>query len=199
MNFLAHLLLTDEAGLPLAGAILGDRVRGPLVGRFPQPLERSIQLHRQVDATTDAHPAVHALIRQFPGPRRRYAPIIVDMLLDHCLTLDWAHYCEEPLERFTRRASVALADSAEWFEQAGGWVPQAWLFQRLLLSYRRESGLDRALRRLAQRLKRPQGLIDAAEGWAAYVPAGRDTLADLMPELRSLPQRLEASAVTTSK
>ena len=186
MNFLAHLLLTDEAGLPLEGALLGDMVRGNLEGRFTPSLEASIRLHRSVDATTDAHPDVHALIREFPSPKRRYAPVIVDMLFDHCLALDWARYSEEPLEQFTRRASLALAGAADAFRDAGGWVPQPWLFQRLLLSYRREAGLDRALRRISRRLKRPEGLIEASQGWVGHIQSGRRTLPLLMDSLREV-------------
>ena len=57
MNFLAHLWLAERTGTSLAGAVLGDVVRGADLSAYPPALALGIQLHRRVDATTDRHPA----------------------------------------------------------------------------------------------------------------------------------------------
>ena len=88
MNFLAHLWLTDRAGLPLAGAILGDILRGALPADMPEPLARSVMLHRHVDAHTDRHPRVVAAREHFAPGARRYAGILLDVLFDHVLAQD---------------------------------------------------------------------------------------------------------------
>ncbi len=46
MNFLAHLWLTDRAGLPLAGAILGDVLHGALPADMPPALARADEVTR---------------------------------------------------------------------------------------------------------------------------------------------------------
>src|ERR1700744_302907 len=146
MNYLAHLWLTEQAGLPLPGAILGDLVHGRLEGRFAPALERSIRLHRRVDVVTDSHPLVVEERAGFGPGARRYAGIVLDLVHDHALILDWARYSTEDVKVFPRRAAQALAAEKEGFRLAQTSPPPAWRFRRLLLSYGEESGIDRAIR-----------------------------------------------------
>ena len=185
MNYLAHLWLSEQAGLPLPGAILGDMVRGRLDGRFPPQLERSIALHRRIDVVTDAHPLVVAARSAYPAGARRYAGIVLDLVHDHCLALDWPRYSPENLALFARRAAQALAAEGEGFALAGSSAPSAWRFRRLLLSYVREGSIDSAVRRVASRLKQPQGLIEAARDWRAHLPQARSNLPRLLEDLRA--------------
>jgi acyl carrier protein phosphodiesterase len=171
--------------LPLAGAVLGDLVHGRLEGRFPLPLERSIRLHRRIDAVTDAHPVVALARTRFPPGTRRYAGIVLDLIYDHALALDWSRYAGEPLPEFARRAAQEVAAETTGFSTAGRTAPPAWRFRRLLLSYAREGGIDRAARRTASWLKRPEGLIQASSGWQAWLPEARATLPQLLQDLRS--------------
>lgn len=184
MNYLAHLWLTAEAGLPLPGAVLGDLVRGRLDGRFPFALERSIALHRRIDVLTDGHPLVVAQRGAWPEGARRYAGIVLDLVHDHALALDWPRYSAENLAFFTRRAAQALAAEREGFRLAGTAPPPAWRFRRLLLSYAGESAIDRAIERVASRLKQPQALIEAGRGWRTQLPRVRSNLPELLRDLR---------------
>lgn len=183
MNYLAHLWLSEQARLPLAGAVLGDLVHGRLEGRFPAALERSIRLHRRVDVVTDAHPLVAAARTRFGPGARRYAGIVLDLVYDHCLALDWPRHSAEPLGDFARRAAQALEAEKEGFAVTGQGAPSAWRFRRLLLSYAGEAGIDRAVRRTARWLKKPEGLIEAAQGWRAHLPRAREDLPALLADL----------------
>ena len=169
MNFLAHLWLTENAGLPLVGAVLGDVVRGRLDGRFPAALEASIRFHRQIDVATDAHPISLAARSRFPNGARRWSGIVLDMLHDHALALDWPAFSAEPLEAFAIRAARAVADPDAWQLAAGRSPPDADRFAELLLSYRDEAGIDRALQRIASRLRDPTPLIAHAAGWREHL------------------------------
>jgi acyl carrier protein phosphodiesterase len=185
MNFLAHLWLTEQAGLPLAGAILGDMVRGRLDGRFAPALERSIRLHRRVDVVTDSHPLVAAQRIAFGPGKRRYAGIVLDLVCDHALILDWARYSGEDLKLFARRAAQAVAAEKEGFRLAQASAPPAWRFRRLLLSYGEESGIDRAIRRVASRLKQQEPLLEAGKRWREALPQVRKDLPRLLQDLRA--------------
>ena len=184
MNYLAHLWLSEQAGLPLPGAILGDMVRGRLDGRFPPQLERSIALHRRIDVVTDSHPLVVAARSRYAPGARRYAGIVLDIVHDHCLALDWSRYSEERLTDFARRAAEALAAEHEGFALAGKSAPSAWRFRRLLLSYAGESGIDRAIKRTAMWMKKPEGLIEAGRDWREHLPQVRAMLPLLLADLR---------------
>lgn len=186
MNFLAHLWLTERAQLPLAGAILGDVLRGALPPQMPLPLARAVRLHRRVDAHTDRHPDVIAARQSFAPGARRYAGIVLDLVYDHALASDWAVFCAEPLAAFAARAGLEIAAAAAWFEQAGDSAPTPDAFAALLESYARPEGLEHAIRRTARRLRAPQGLLDAAAGWPRHLPAARASLPGLLGDLARL-------------
>lgn len=193
MNYLAHLWLTEQAGLPLPGAILGDLVHGRLDGRFPPGLERSIRLHRRIDAVTDAHPAVAEVRAGFGPGARRYAGIVLDLAYDHALALEWARYSREDLRLFARRAAQAVAAEKEGFGLAQTSPPPAWRFRRLLLSYGEEGGIDRAIRRVAWRLKKPEALVEAGRNWRDTLPLVRENLPRLLEDLRAAAREFAAA------
>lgn len=192
MNFLAHLHLSDLAGLPLSGAVLGDVVRGRLEGRFPDALERSLRLHRRIDVMTDAHAEVVALRSAFAPGARRYAGVLLDLICDHALALDWPR-AEEPLPAFAARAARAVDDATAWALAGEAAAPAAARFERLLLSYREEAGITQAIARVAARLREPQRLLEAAAGWTDHLPAVQAALPRLMADLEAL-ARAEGAA-----
>ncbi|WP_299693033.1 ACP phosphodiesterase [Hydrocarboniphaga sp.] len=191
MNYLAHLYLADRADADMAGAILGDFVRGPDMTRFAPAIAHSIRLHRRIDTITDQHPLVLGAMARFePGPRR-YAPIILDVLWDYVLATDWARYSSEPYADFCSRGARAVAASGSLFE----WPrrPTHSGFTTLLRSYATETGIDFALRRIAARLKKPEPMLEACKGWQQHAPALREELPALIGDLESA-----AKAFTTS-
>jgi acyl carrier protein phosphodiesterase len=186
VNFLAHLWLTDRAGLPLAGAILGDVLRGALPPQMPEPLARSVQLHRRVDAHTDRHPRVVAARATFaPGPRR-YAGIVLDLLFDHVLAQEWSAYSAQALPDFAARAAREVGHGRAWFEHAGQAAPEPESFAALLQSYATGRGIERAIERTAHRLRQPQGMLEAAAGWQARLERLHGDLPAVLADLQRL-------------
>ena len=186
MNFLAHYWLTDRAQLPLAGALLGDVLRGALPPQMPPALARSVALHRRVDATTDRHPRVVAARATFPQGARRYSGIVLDLLLDHVLARGWQAYSAEPLSRFADRSAAEVAQAAAWFEHAGDRAPDPGRFSALLQSYATAAGIERAIERTARRLRVPGGLLDAAAGWPERLAGLQQDLPVLLTDLAAL-------------
>lgn len=160
---------------------------------MPPDLALSVRLHRRIDAVTDRHPQVQAARAGFAHGERRYAGILLDLLYDHLLAQDWAHYSAEALPDFATRASRHVVRESRWFEQAGGPVPQAAPFSALLVSYGSEAGLEQAVRRTAQRLKKPQGLLDAMVNWRERLPQLRTGLPILLADLRDEARRYAIS------
>jgi acyl carrier protein phosphodiesterase len=183
MNFLAHLWLAEQARVPLGGAVLGDVLHGALPPELPPALAASVRLHRRIDARTDRHPVVVAARSRFGAGTRRYAGIVLDIVFDHVLAQDWARYSAEPLIDFADRAARAVAAERRWFEHARAPAPQPIPFSALLVSYRTEEGVERAVRRTAGRLRKPQGLVDALRGWRDLLPRLREDLPVLLADL----------------
>jgi len=109
MNFLAHCLIAAhahseeqrQAGL-IAGGLLGDFVKGPVPTHWPSGVQLGVRLHRRIDAYSNHHEGIRRSSSRFEGPLRRFAPIFVDVIADHLLTLRWEQHHHESLTNFTR-------------------------------------------------------------------------------------------------
>jgi acyl carrier protein phosphodiesterase len=185
MNFLAHLWLADVTATSPVGAILGDVVRGRELGDFPADIALGIRLHRHVDALTDRHPRLLQARAAFPEGARRYAGILLDLVLDHAMTRQWSQFSTETLSDFTQRSAAAVADASAWFIASGGRPPERREFADLLMSYASESGIEQAVQRIATRLRKPEALIEAANGWQAHSVSIAADLPPLIADIRS--------------
>jgi acyl carrier protein phosphodiesterase len=184
VNFLAHLWLADQSETSLAGAVLGDWVHGRLPDHYPPELRLGIALHRHIDVTTDAHAVMVSAREQFAQGSRRYAGILLDLLADHALAQRWDEFSAESLAEFAQRGAQAIGSHAEWFLQAGNFAPSETEFKNLLLSYATAEGLDRAIQRTAQRLRKPEGLLAAAHNWPSRMHHMEPRLPELLMDLR---------------
>jgi acyl carrier protein phosphodiesterase len=186
VNFLAHLWLADQTKTSFAGAILGDVVRGADLSAYPDEIAAGIRLHRKIDAATDRHPLIVTARERFAQGRRRYAGIVLDLVCDYVLAGDWPRYSEMDLTEFCALASSDVAQASPWFVHAGGRAAEAESFKRLLLSYAGAPGIDHAIRRVAQRMRQPEPLLEAAQGWSEHVEALRLALPEVLNDLRRI-------------
>ena len=84
----------------MIGALLGDVIKGPLKGEYPESWERGIQLHRSIDAYTDSHPLIIACYNQFPKKYRRFCGIMLDVAFDHFLNKHWRQFHPQTIDNF---------------------------------------------------------------------------------------------------
>lgn len=157
MNYLAHVFLAHETPESMVGNLLADYVRGPL-DAYPEGVIAGIHNHRAVDACTDRHPRVVEARSLFTPPLRRYAGIILDVFWDHCLTIRWEDHADEPLAEFANRVYRLLDAYAGELPPAFATLRERLITLDLLLAYRELEGVDRALWRISQRLKRENPL-----------------------------------------
>jgi len=186
VNFLAHLWLADQTQTSLAGSVLGDVVRGADLTAYPDEIAQGIRLHRKVDATTDRHPLIVAARERFAQGHRRYAGIVLDLACDYVLSTDWPRYSQRALPELCTYAANHVAQASPWFVRAGGRAVEAESFTRLLLSYATPQGIDHAIRRVAQRMRQPEPLLLAAQGWQDHVCALRLSLPEVLNDLRRI-------------
>ncbi len=153
MNHLAHFHLAGDDPAYLLGALLGDHVKGELRGHRPDPIERGIRLHRRIDALTDEHPAVRALLARFPPGLRRYGGIALDVCFDRCLSRDWQHWHPQPLPQFCADVFDVLERNREHL--TGAAITQFRRLQRYdtLLSLRHWDTVERVLAAIGERLR----------------------------------------------
>lgn len=113
MNYLAHLYLAGNHKELLIGGFLGDFVKGPLKGDYPDKIEKGIELHRRIDSWSDQHASVRQIRLLLPAQFGRYAAIISDMLCDHVLASEWHHFASVPLPYFCGERLDILESSTE--------------------------------------------------------------------------------------
>lgn len=163
MNYLAHIALSGDNAEHRIGGFLGDFVRGPLRGEFPEAVEAGIQTHRKLDAYLDTQPEMLAFLALFESPLRRYAGIVADVIFDHCLANCWSAYYSQPLDEFCgdfysqlQRFEQPLPPRAAWFSTR---APQiGWLE-----SYGNINHMPRVLNAIGARLRRPVALETALD------------------------------------
>lgn len=187
MNYLAHLHLGGDQPEQLLGSLFGDFVKGLLNGQWPAPVERSIQLHRRIDAFTDAHPVVAQARERFAASQRRYAGLVLDVFFDHCLARDWENYSDRPLEQFSRHVYQALEQAPQLPQKLAPLVPRM-IRQDWLGSYRDFTTMQQVIASIDRRLSRPgllTGMYDELE--RLYEPLSAD-FQTLYPHLQTFAQ-----------
>lgn len=141
MNFLAHLHLASLANSSFLGNLMADFVRGTPEEQYSAPVAAGIRLHRRIDTLTDSHLLVREARQLFRPEYRRYAPITLDVVWDHFLSLHWSQF--EPktsLTDFTQHVRTViepqLAFTPVKFQELNEFMwPQRWLIRYQEIPY----------------------------------------------------------------
>ena len=184
LNFLAHAVLSPEDDEILAGNVCADLIKGRVEHPTPTGIVTGIALHRAIDRFADRHGAFKACKAYVAAPRRRYAPVIVDVFFDHCLARNWACYSAESLDDFVERVCARIEQQADCIpvrdrERFGRMLGSRWLGV-----YATRAGLDRVFAGIARRAKFGRRLGEAAADLDRHYPAIEASFHVLMPALR---------------
>jgi acyl carrier protein phosphodiesterase len=186
VNHLAHALVAHRAGGSIVGNLMGDFVKGDPRDRWEGALLEGILLHRRIDAFTDAHPAFARSRARVRPELRRWSGILVDIFYDHLLARRWGEFCDRPLRDFADGVYAALR--REWDvlpERMTGFATYM-IDTDLLVAYREEAGVARALAGLSRRARRAGPLRGATEELVRE-RAGLDAdFAEIFPDLLRL-------------
>lgn len=153
MNFLAHFHLSPANADAVAGAFLGDFVRGPVETHvdLPEIMRRGITLHRQIDAFTDRHPVWRRSADRLAPERRRLGGIIIDVIYDHYLCRNWLSFSQQLLEEFAEFCYDCLLSRTQFMEPDVRRVVRRMREYDWLNSYREIDGIGVAFDRMSRR------------------------------------------------
>jgi acyl carrier protein phosphodiesterase len=183
MNYLAHFLCSPVSPDFLLGSAIADLVKGWVDGKFPAGVVEGIRHHRRIDSFTDRHESFLASRRLISAQRRRYAGVIVDVVFDHFLALDWDRYAAVGLDEFVERVYEQLGRHEAPLPEEARMVIGKMIREDWLRSYRTVEGLDRTFRRMSARLWWENPLGAAVEELEANAAALRRHFHDFFPEL----------------
>ena len=153
MNFLAHCLLAWPGQGWIAGGVLGDFVKGRVPETLPRELRAGVRLHRRIDAFSNRLADMKPSIARFDAELRRAAPVLLDIVADHCLALTWPRYAGVDLADFTAEVYAALRRFHAYVPDKGRPFVAHMIDTDLLARYADPAVRDRALRHVLSRLR----------------------------------------------
>ena len=153
MNFLAHCLLARPGAGFIAGGVLGDFVKGRISDALPPELGAGIRLHRRIDSHSNRLPEMKASIRLFDPSLRRAAPVLLDIVADHCLALSWERFADEELGAFTADVYAAIDTFGAWVPERGRRFVAHMAATDLLARYEDGEVVRRAMGHVLERLR----------------------------------------------
>ena len=184
MNYLAHVFLAGPCPDAIAGALLGDFVKGAQAAeRYSAPIREAIALHRAVDRYTDQHPIVLASRRLVSPSRRRFGGIMVDVFYDHFLARHWSRYSTEALPTFSARIYAALTKhEATAPERLQRMLPRM-RADDWLASYAEVEAIDAAINGISRRFKRTNNLAGGADELLQHYGRFEEHFSAFFPQL----------------
>ena len=197
MNFLAHCLLAHPGDGFMAGGVLGDFVKGPIGDDLPPALAAGVRLHRRIDSYSNHLPTMKVSVARFDPALRRVAPVLLDIVADHCLALDWRRIGRDDLPAFTAQIYAAIAKFEAWLPARGSRFVAHMVATDLLARYDDARVIRRAMTHVLERLRmtRLDGLLDAVLN--EDLPALREDFRCYFPQLQAFASsersRLEAA------
>jgi acyl carrier protein phosphodiesterase len=164
MNFLAHLLLSDNTHEARIGSLLADFTNisnSSLTQYFSPDVSNAVIVHRQIDQYTDSHQDVTSSVQYFFPKYRHCSRIIVDILFDHFLSVHWNNFCAQPLDSFVESMYKTLRKLPEGMPQRfTQFIPNLIRYD-LLRAYLTMDDLREVFSRVDNRFKTPVGLHNA--------------------------------------
>jgi acyl carrier protein phosphodiesterase len=117
-------------------------------------VEFGIQLHRKLDAFTDAHPTVKQSHRRLGAEFRRYSPILMDIFYDHILARNWQEFHHQSLQEFNDWVFSTLEAWRSEMPDASALIAGRMKKSQILLLYADPGVIRGILERVSSRLKR---------------------------------------------
>jgi|SRR6478672_4561280 len=151
MNFLAHAYLSFGDEALLTGNLISDFVKGRAQYQYPPAIQKGIQLHRAIDAFTDAHEATKEGMNFFKTPYRLYSGPILDIAYDHFLASDETIFPGETLAIFSQHVYRQLENEAAYLPPNFARIFYYMKTENWLLNYRTREGFRQSLRGLVRR------------------------------------------------
>jgi len=171
MNFLAHILLSNNDPDIEIGNFIGDAIKGKDYKNYPIGLLKGMLLHRQIDSFTDIHPIVHQSKKRLHPRYGHYAGVIIDILYDHFLCVNWDTYSSIPIDIFISNFYKILENYSEHLPEEIIILRKRLISNDWFSNYKTIEGIGRVLNGMEKRIKHPiplgQGIEDLKKNYKA--------------------------------
>ena len=183
MNFLAHLYLSgNDEGL-IIGNFIADMVKGKAYQNYPEPIQKGILLHRQIDSFTDNHPVFRVTKRRILLEQGRYSGVVVDMFYDHFLALEWARFSNQKLDQFVCGNYRLLIKNFRMLPPRARFILPFMIRQNWLVNYANFEPLAKIFDRMDKRTDYQSGMKTGVETLKKHYPEIKNDFFGFMPEV----------------
>jgi len=183
MNFLAHMLLSCEDSELLAGNFMADFMLNNEKKALHPNIMNGLNLHRSIDNFTDQHINVKNAIVLLRPRQGKYSPVVVDILFDYFLTINWHKYSAENLEKFTARVYEMLTLHHEVYPQRLKDLLPRMIADDFLMSCKNEDRLIKTFERIKKRAKFDNNFDRAHLDLAEFHDILDDQFNEFFPEI----------------
>jgi acyl carrier protein phosphodiesterase len=190
MNYLAHFYFTQGLEEITAGNFIADFVRSSQHHQFSNGVLNGIEIHRSIDSFTDEHPVVKKSKQRLYEKYHKYSTVIVDVLYDHLLALNWSKFSKMPLAQFTHETYSLLRKQQHVFPAEAQRMFHFMSAYDWLYSYQTVEGIQRALTGLSRRARFKSGMEKATEDLKESYADFEKEFTEFFPELSEEIKRL---------
>ena len=184
MNWLAHLRLSPGPPLLRIGNLAGDFVRGIDVSTLHPELQRGVVLHRAIVKFVDTHAVFRRARARFAEPFQRYGGVALDVFFDHYLARDWHRHGDgRELVEFVTEVHAAMQVHRELLPPDLQRLHDRMAENSWLTMYGTVEGIERVLRAMAKRGRRPSSLATITGELRRNYDAFESDFEELWPEL----------------
>jgi acyl carrier protein phosphodiesterase len=174
------MLLSGDDAQILTGNFMGDFVKGPLPGRFPERIRQGLALHRSIDTFASRAELFQRSRLRLDPLYGLYRGVLVDLFYDHFLVAEWSNWSDEPFELFLDRTRSSIENQRDEIpERLQQLLPI--IFEELLPSYREVCGIGSALERMSRRVARANPLAGGEAELIRHYEALRMDFRGFMP------------------
>ncbi len=183
MNYLAHLHLSNHHPMLTIGNMIADFINNKQVEIYSPAVQRGIHLHRFIDTYTDQHPVVRQGTERLRPTQGKYAPVVIDILYDHLLAVNWEKYSSMSLADFAKKQYRLLEENLEILpkklqKNLPGMIKGNWLE-----GYGQEAGIRYTLKRMDERTKFPSFFVEAYDTLQKFYPLFEKEFNAFYPDL----------------
>ena len=185
MNFLAHIYLSGDNELITIGNFVADGVRGNKYKLYPKEIQIGIQLHRQIDTFTDAHPVFRQCTKRLHKGYGHYSGVIVDIFYDHFLAKNWESYSDVPLEKYIANFYNSLSENIELLPPRFKKLTPIMIEGNWLLSYATVEGIQLVLNGMNRRTKGRSQMNESTKELKEHYEAFEEDFTVFFKELKA--------------
>lgn len=185
MNYVAHLYLTHPDQDLSIGNLLGDLLANKLVEELSPVFRHGVTIHRFIDSFTDSHKSLDEARRVLRVRHRKYAPVVLDLLLDYVLVDEWQAYADGTFDAFQGWVYDSISRRSHLIPQSAGIRLQHMAHGRWLNSYNSIDRFQQVLARMDRRARFDSHFGDAVYDLEEHRDVLSASLAGLMPNLQN--------------